>query len=57
MEGVTETSPNLIPLKDIILTWKQKRTNILVDKYEVTQIEIENQKMYDEYRAQKGKKK
>ena len=57
VEGVTETSPNLIPLKDIILTWKQKRTSILVHKYEVTQIHIENQKMYDEYRAQKGKKK
>lgn len=56
VEGVTEISPNLIPLKDVILTWKQKRTNILVHKYDVTQIEIENQKMFDEYKKQKRKK-
>ncbi|MCM1125902.1 MAG: hypothetical protein NC429_05465 [Lachnospiraceae bacterium] len=56
------TAPNhhavyLVPLADVILTWSGKRNDILEDKYMTVQIHIENQKMYDEYRAQKRKKK
>lgn len=57
VEGVAETSPNLVPLTDVIVTWKYKRTDTLIHTYDVTQIEIENQKRYDEYKAQKRRKK
>lgn len=57
VEGVTPTCPSLVPLVDIVLTWSRKRSGTLEKKYMTVQVYIENQKMYDEYKTQKRKKK
>lgn len=54
---VEVADPNLILLADVILTWSGKRNDILEDEYTTAQIDVENQKRYDEYRAQKRKKR